>query len=114
MTELRKTMEPVAWQVKLVDDSSWLDIPTHRVEEFNEAAHQVRALFHLTDADRDRILALEAENKSLRDALGFYAREYSWRSSTVYACGHSGKSSAEIDRGQKARATLTTGDSDAE
>lgn len=47
----------------------------------------------------DRIEALEA-------ALRFYARENSWRSSGVYACGHSQASSAKLDRGAKARAAL--------
>ena len=54
----------------------------------------------------DRIEALEAENERLREALQFYAREYNWKSSGVYMCGHSNPSSAEIDRGNKARAAL--------
>ena len=52
------------------------------------------------------ITALQAENEKLREALRFYARENSWRSSGVYACGHSQASSAELDHGAKARAAL--------
>lgn len=37
--------EPVAWQVKLVADSSWLETPPHRVDELKRDAHAVRPLF---------------------------------------------------------------------
>lgn len=50
--------------------------------------------------------ALEAENERLREALRFYARENSWKSCGMYMSGHANPSSAEIDRGNKARAAL--------
>lgn len=50
--------------------------------------------------------------KVLEEALEWYAREFSWRSSTVYMCGHSGPSSAEIDRGQRARTALGNKETD--
>ena len=49
---------------------------------------------------------IKEKNERLREALQFYAREYNWRSCGVYMCGHSNPSSAEIDRGDKARAAL--------
>lgn len=67
-------------------------------------------------AKADAILALRSnpqpgEVERRRSALEFYANNYSWRSSTVYMCGHSGASSAELDRGNKARAALTPSES---
>ena len=54
----------------------------------------------------DRIEALTAEVERLREALQFYARENSWKSCGMYMSGRSNPSSAEIDRGDKARAAL--------
>lgn len=75
----------------------------------------------------DRIEALSAENERLRQELDrcrasnavmdntvaeltkvlqFYARENSWRSCGMYMNGRPNPSSAEIDRGAKARAAL--------
>lgn len=50
--------------------------------------------------------AWEAENKRLREALGFYAREANWRTTTKYMSGRSGQTSVEIDRGSRARQAL--------
>ena len=58
----------------------------------------------------DLIETQAREIARLREALQFYAREYNWKSCGVYMCGHSNPSSAEIDRGNKARAALA-GDS---
>lgn len=52
-------------------------------------------------ADAARIAALE-------DALRFYARPQSWRSSGVYMSGRSQATAAEIDGGERARAALET------
>ena len=51
------------------------------------------------EAQATRIEALEA-------ALRFYARENSWKSCGVYMSGQSQPSSAEVDRGNKARKAL--------
>lgn len=52
-------------------------------------------------ADAARIEALE-------EALRFYARPQSWRSSGVYMSGRSQATAAEIDGGERARAALET------
>lgn len=52
-------------------------------------------------ADAARIAALE-------EALRFYARPQSWRSSGVYMSGRSQATAAEIDGGERARAALET------
>lgn len=57
-------------------------------------------------ATYDMVKALEAENGRFRKALEYYAKTNSWRTSTAYICGHFGPSSAEVDRGDKARAAL--------
>jgi hypothetical protein len=49
---------------------------------------------------------LKADNKRLREALEFYAKEYNYRSATVYMCGHRGAHNIDSDRGNKARAAL--------
>ena len=69
----------------------------------------------IANADRldqyaDLIETQAREIERLREALQFYARKYNWKSCGVYMCGHSNPSSAEIDRGNKARAALA-GDS---
>ena len=73
MTELRKTMEPVAWRMRDDPTAEWNT--ANRSEKVDEAWVKsvgfafVEPLCHITDADRDRILALEAENKRLRAQL---------------------------------------------
>ena len=54
----------------------------------------------------DRLQALSAEVEMYREALGFYAREHSWRSCGMYMCGHRPDSTAAIDGGNKARQAL--------
>jgi hypothetical protein len=54
----------------------------------------------------DRIEAQAREIERLLEALQFYARENSWKSCGMYMSGRSNPSSAEIDRGDKARAAL--------
>lgn len=54
--------EPVVWQVKLVADSSWLEIPASRVRAFKEDAQEVRALYSETDYIAERERAERAEN----------------------------------------------------
>ena len=58
----------------------------------------------------DLIETQAREIERLRDALQFYARENSWKSCGMYMSGRPNPSSAEIDRGSKARAALA-GDS---
>ena len=48
----------------------------------------------------------KAENERLREALGFYARPQSWRSSGVYMSGQSQPHAAQLDEGERARAAL--------
>lgn len=62
------------------------------------------------DAAADLIETQAREIERLRDALQFYARENSWKSCGMYMSGRPNPSSAEIDRGSKARAALA-GDS---
>ena len=58
---------------------------------------------------RAAVRATEAERK-LAEAvkvIEFYASSHTWRSSTVYMCGHSGKTRADSDGGQRARTFLS-------
>lgn len=55
---------------------------------------------------QDRLETLTAENERLREALGFYAYKFNWKSCGVYMSGQPQPSGAEIDRGDKARAAL--------
>lgn len=66
--------KPVCWQVKLVADSSWLDIPEHRVEEFRRDAHEVRPLY--ASPANQSIRELEEEVKRLREALDTIATSF--------------------------------------
>lgn len=61
-------------------------------------------------AAADLIETQAREIERLRGALQFYARENSWKSCGMYMSGRPNPSSAEIDRGDKARAALA-GDS---
>lgn len=70
-----------------------------RIVEAHERA--VEHLFAQSKADAARIAALE-------EALRFYARPQSWRSSGVYMSGRSQATAAEIDGGERARAALET------
>ena len=53
--------------------------------------------------------ATEAERKLAEavEVIEFYAKTHTWRSSTVYMCGHSGRTRAESDGGNRARAFLS-------
>jgi hypothetical protein len=42
----------------------------------------------------------------LVEALKFYAAERNWQSASIYMCGHSGYTNAQIDGGNKARVAL--------
>ena len=48
-------------------------------------------------------LAWDTALKEAEGTMRFYAREYSWRSDSVYMCGHSGSTSASRDAGKRAR-----------
>lgn len=61
-----------------------------------------KALESLLD-QRDALTARVAE---LEGALKFYADKNSWRSPTIYMCGHRGKAQVDIDGGERARAAL--------
>jgi hypothetical protein len=54
----------------------------------------------------DEITRLRARVAELEETLKFYAWSYSWKSTSVYMCGHNGDSRATIDGGAKARAVL--------
>ena len=64
------------------------------------------------ELERQRLAAADLietharEIEQLREALQFYARENSWRSCGMYMSGRPNPYSAEIDRGDKARAAL--------
>lgn len=58
----------------------------------------------------EQLEKLGAENARLREALAFYARENSWKSSGVYMSGKSQATSAEIDGGNRARKALENRD----
>jgi septal ring factor EnvC (AmiA/AmiB activator) len=75
-------------------------------EALAEADRKNDALQHEWDRAERTIAEQAAELAKLREALKFYAREYSWRSCGMYMSGRSNPSSAEIDRGDKARAAL--------
>ena len=53
--------------------------------------------------ENERLRARVAE---LEEALKFYAWSHSWKSTSVYMCGHNSDSRATIDGGAKARAAL--------
>ena len=55
---------------------------------------------------RDEIVRLRARVAELEEALKFYAWSHSWKSTSVYMCGHNSDSRATIDGGAKARAAL--------
>ena len=80
------------------------------VEQLREVKDWWRQPGILAEQTADLIETQAREIERLRGALQFYARKYNWKSCGVYMCGHSNPSSAEIDRGNKARAALA-GDS---
>ena len=55
---------------------------------------------------RDEIVRLRSRVAELEEALKFYAWSHSWKSTSVYMCGHNSDSRATIDGGAKARAAL--------
>ena len=68
----------------------------------------------ITAVKKDEIIAgLIAENTDLRtrgtlleEVVRFYADVHTWKSASVFMCGHDGNSRATIDRGEKARGAL--------
>ena len=54
----------------------------------------------------DENARLRARVAELEEALKFYAWSHSWKSTSVYMCGHNSDSRATIDGGAKARAAL--------
>lgn len=58
------------------------------------------------DADAEASL-LRGEVERLQGVLTFYANRHSWRSSSLYMCGHIGQTMASVDGGDKARAALS-------
>ena len=55
---------------------------------------------------REENECLRARVAELENALKFYAWSHSWKSTSVYMCGHNSDSRATIDGGAKARAAL--------
>jgi hypothetical protein len=53
--------------------------------------------------ENERLRARVAE---LEETLKFYVWSHSWKSTSVYMCGHNSDSRATIDGGAKARAAL--------
>lgn len=80
-----------------------IDALEARVEKDAENSNK---LFNIAVHHEDRADAAERQRDEAIAALKFYARAYNWRSSTVFMCGHSGQSSAELDAGNKARQAL--------
>ena len=72
-----------------------------REDEVFQLWNALPTLLAQSKADAARIAALE-------EALRFYARPQSWRSSGVYMSGRSQATAAEIDGGERARAALET------
>lgn len=72
--------------------------------------HDARAFLADRDQWKARAEKAEAEVARLREALAFYARPQSWRSSGVYMSGQSQPSAAELDGGKRARAALEAND----
>lgn len=93
-------MDDVAWLVEELRNSVvWDERNVEVARRIEEAADTIEAQAEEKKALQSRIEALEA-------ALRFYARENSWKSCGVYMSGQSQPSSAEVDRGNKARKAL--------
>lgn len=54
----------------------------------------------------ERETKLRARNAVLEEVVRFYADIHTWKSASVFMCGHDGNSRATIDRGEKARGAL--------
>lgn len=60
----------------------------------------------LLGMDAEREAKLRARNAVLEEVVRFYADIHTWKSASVFMCGHDGNSRATIDRGEKARGAL--------
>ena len=103
--------------------ASWLAC---RIAEAHEAAISAMGGVTLDEGEREELqqhyfrqgfnqghkagkAAMGGRPDKLREALAFYAREQSWRSSGVYMSGKRQATAAELDAGGRARAALVTG-----
>ena len=93
------TDEAKALVERLRDDLPQTLIEKHWVDD-NDAIYKQR------EEAADLIETQAREIERLRAALQFYARENSWKSCGMYMSGRPNPSSAEINRGDKARAAL--------
>lgn len=55
---------------------------------------------------RAALAELKAENERFSAALRFYSNTDTYRTATVYMCGHGGERLIDYDKGKKARAAL--------
>ena len=90
-----------AKQIRTIMQTFTLPERSTTKERLEALSAAVPALLAQSKADAARIAALE-------EALRFYARPQSWRSSGVYMSGRSQATAAEIDGGDRARAALET------
>lgn len=93
-----------------MDDKTLVDVLEDNISDISGKSMfwgaLVRKAIDKLNGQADTIEAQATRIEALEAALRFYARENSWKSCGVYMCGHSQPSSAEIDRGNKARAAL--------
>ena len=92
MSEL---IERVALNLRL---AGFCHTHTHSVQTAQAAIRVIAPAVERALRERDQAV----------EALRFYARENSWKSCGMYMSGRPNPSSAEIDKGNKARATLAS------
>jgi chromosome segregation ATPase len=75
-------------------------------DEITNLRTEVLEQARLLDMGAEREAKLRARNAVLEEVVRFYADIHTWKSASVFMCGHDGNSRATIDRGEKARGAL--------
>ena len=124
MTEATTVQMPQAWKLDIdiyesrmlrSEYGDWIEIgdveplvaEVNRLRAENARLKSTDMAVAMTEMSlRDEIVRLRARVAELEEALKFYAWSHSWKSTSVYMCGHNSDSRAIIDGGAKARAAL--------
>ena len=95
---MAEEIKRLRYMLKRMEDMGVDNVWKARSEVAFELA-ELRAERDENERLRDRVVVLE-------EVVRFYADIHTWKSASVFMCGHDGNSRATIDRGEKARGAL--------
>jgi hypothetical protein len=95
---MAEEIKRLRYRLKRMEDMGVDNVWKARSEVAFELA-ELRAERDENERLRDRVVVLE-------EVVRFYADIHTWKSASVFMCGHDGNSRATIDRGEKARGAL--------